>query len=336
MRARYKGIIYVALAASVSLTGCGGKNSSRTDYKVRVAEADKVSYETIDVQKGDISPELQFSVSASVMETVSYYPTKDDMTIKSFNYKAGDIVHAGDTLIEFENEDLDDKIRQYEDDLGKSQLLLDHLNRTRELDENSYITDRDIEQAEDAVMINSAYLQELQAQKEAYNVVAKGRGIVTTVSNMVEYGNVNSNDQLFNVVYGDGCFYAYLEDEVGLKIGDVVQAAYGVDSYDLKLFEISEADASQGDKKKYEFEYMAVDDEIPPYSSMDVTIKLPAMKNVIYIPKEYVYEVDKNMYVMVLGADGYGYQREIKVSTILDGKAIVTEGLDENERIMVK
>lgn len=334
MKVGRKTIFCAALLTSLCLAGCD-KKSSKTNYKIEIEPYDKVTYETVDVMRGDVSQELNFTLSASVMESVTYYPPKDDMKIKSFNYMEGDIVNEGDLLLEYDNDSLNDKIRECQATLESSQLLVDHYTKLIELGDET-CTQRDIDKSNDQITVSAAYLEELNAQKEMYNISAKSRGIISSVSNMVDYGTVSSNDQLFTVVYGDGMYYVYMDKDCGLKEGLEIEGKYAVRSYRLKLVDIEPGEGNQADKNKYIFEYQAVNNEIPPYSTLEVCVNLEPIKNVIYVPEKNVYKVGEEYFVIVEDENGLGVQRKVSVSDIVNGVAIISEGLSENERIMIK
>ena len=102
------------------------------------------------------------------------------------------------------------------------------------------------------------------------------------------------------------------------------------------MVDIEPGEGNQADKNKYIFEYQAVNNEIPPYSSLEVCVNLEPIKNVIYVPEKNVYKVGEEYFVIVEDENGLGVQRKVSVSDIVNGVAIISEGLSENERIMIK
>jgi len=237
----------------------------------------------------------------------------------------------------FDIDDMDNEIAKYEAELAENQLLLDHCKKMIALKSKMYDEDS-VKSVEQDISVCSGYLEELKKKKESYSIKAEGHGVIGLVSNALSYGHVDSSDTLLSISYGSGCFYADTDDPFAFEIGKIYTGVNGAAEYKMKLVSIVEPkDNPDSDKRRLTFEYQTVDGEIPIFDSMDMVIEKNILKNVTYVTEDAVlHGEDGNDYLSVVGEDGFGYQRAIKVDSYVDGYAIISEGVESGERVIIQ
>ena len=311
---------------SLGLTGCGTKREEHA-YEVSLEPYEKITHDTVDVMEGDLCPSVELRLTASEQKIVYYHSAKDDMTVKSYNVERGDVVSAGQVLVTFDNEDMDAKIAEYETRLAENRLLLEHCKKMIKLGSEQY-SEKDIKLIQNEISVCSGYLQEYKARKESYSISAEGNGVVSSVSSVLAYGHVDTQDELFSITYGDGCYYAETSDSYPFEVGKNYMATYGNAEYEMKLVSVTEPeDNPDRNQRKLLFEYQSREGEIPLPTSLDMVVKKTELKNVIYVPQEAVINVADEDYVSVMGEGGFGYQRKVQVENYVEGYAIISEGL---------
>lgn len=325
----------LCVIAGLLMTGCGSKEEL-SKYEVTMESYVKMTYDTVDVMSGDLTPAVDLDLSAVEQKTVDYHPAMDNMTVKTFNAERGDVVEQGQVLITFENEDLDERIAEYEAEVAEYQVLLSHIRKMIDIGSKEY-TEDDIKMVQADLSVSNGYLEELKNKKEGYSIKAEGHGVIATVSNMLSYGFVGTTDSLISISYGDGCYYAETTDPFAFEVGKIYEAYSGSGTYKMKLVSILEPkDNPDSDKRKLMFEYQSVKGEIPIFDSLDMTIQKNVLKNVTYVPEEAVMHNDDGDFVSVVGEGGFGYKREVKVSSYIDGYAIIDEGVEMGEKVIIQ
>lgn len=332
---RAKKIAIMLLVGGLSLTGCG-KEVEQHSYEVTLEPYEKITHETVDVQEGDLRPTVELHLTACEQNVVYYHSAKDGMKVKSYNVERGDAVSAGQVLVTFDDEDLDSVIASYETQLSENQLLLDHCKCMIKMGSQQY-SEKDIKLIQNNISVCSGYLQEAKAKKESYTIVAEGRGVISNVSSVLAYGHVDTQDELFAIIYGDGSYYAETDDPFDFEVGKVYRADYGQAQYDMKLVSIIEPkDNPDSNQRKLMFEYETKNNEIPIQAALSMEVQKAELKNVMYIPQEAVFNCEDGDYVSVMGEDGFGYQRLIKVASYVEGYAIISDGLSVGEKVVIR
>lgn len=328
-------ITLIAFAA-LCLTGCGKDKSSR-DYEVTIDSYEKVTAECYEVTCADMVPNVSLHLMNSSATKVPYHCAKPEMKVESCNIQRGDVVKKGQVLVTFQNDEIDEKIKQYQQQLEEDQLMLEHYQRLMKMD-SGMCTDEDIKMIKNDITVDQAYLSELKSAKELYMIRAEGDGVVTSVSNILKFGEVSSTDELFSVFYSDGTYYAETDDPFPCKPGQIFTAESEEQSYQFKVTKVLEAAENEsGNGRRIEFEYVSENGEVPTTTEILIDVKLEELKGVIFIPEDTVVtDDDEHTYVRVLNEEGYGCKREVQVSSYVDGYAIISSGLQAGEKVVVQ
>ena len=328
---RKKGLISLLFIMPFCLLGCGKKASSE-EATVYINEYKKMEYETVAVERGDITPTLTLQVESDTFERKNYYPPMDEMEVDKVYVKEGDMVEAGDVMITFKSGDISEQIKSYQDRVKENQLLIDHYTNLMTIDSTLDYT-ADIEMLKEDMGVYNLYIQELNAKLESYNVVASGTGTVTMVSDLLAYGTVNMSDNILTIIYGTGDYYATTTEDFDFQVGEVYIATYALAQYNLELVDVEELEKDGSKEKRLHFT-MAMEG-ITGVEKMNMVIEKPVMNNVLYLPKEAIFDVDDVHYVYVLDENGYREAIEIEVGQNVDGLVIVEKGLNEGDKVVI-
>ena len=95
---KYVGRLTLAAAiTSILFSGCGAaqKELAQTDR----ASYEKISYQTVTVQSGSLTPQTTISLRAQGYTRFSYGATNTELTLEKVNVAVGDHVKKGDILV---------------------------------------------------------------------------------------------------------------------------------------------------------------------------------------------------------------------------------------------
>lgn len=327
----YKGLMSVLFV--LMLTGCGSRGRIEK-ARVTVGEYEKVAYEVVEVERGDITPVLSLRLTADSFQTKSYYPLYDEMEVDSVSVSVGDEIKPGDILISFKSGNVDAQIEQYQSQVEQNNLLIEHYTKLSQLD-SSVDYSEDLKRLEEDTRVANLYIQELQARLDSYNICAEDYGSVYLLSDMLDYGVVGTSNNLITVIYRNNRFTTETTDDYAFEVGQTYVATYGVAEYELILTDIEESgkDVNGNVVRKLIFEGK----EGTNFSSRDkltLTVNKPAMEDVIYVPKNCVFEIDEEYYVYLLDENGFREAVNVEIGDAMDEYMVIQSGLNEGDRVV--
>ena len=329
MKKSLVGIIICSLGCSMLLTGCGNsKEEERAN--VRISEYEKITYETVSVERGDIVPTLTLEVTSDTFQRKNYFPRQDEMEVDQIYVTEGDMVTEGQTLVSFKAGDISEQITGYENQRTEDQLLIDHYTRLMEIDENADYTE-EIKTLKQDIEVCSLYIQELNAKLSSYSIIAEGQGTVIMVSDLLDYGVVNSGDNVLTVIYGTGEYYATTTDNYDFKVDEIYEATYANSTYSLRLVSIEKIEGEEGRKLNFA---MAVDG-VTGVEKMAMVLEKPALKDVLYVPEDCVFFVEEKAYVYTLDDNGFREAVSVTVGQTIEGMTVIESGLNEGEKVVI-
>ena len=330
-----KKLMPVLLLAVVALTGCGQKKEVEKAH-VSVENYEKIEHDVVQVEKGDLTPQIKVEVKAETFLRRSYMPVYDDMEVDKVNVAVGDHVKEGDELITFKSSELDEEIAAYQEQLGEQQLLLEHYTKLSEIDsETDYETD--IENLQDSIAVCSLYIQELQAKQKSYSVIAEADGTVQSVANGLEYSTVSTNNNLITVVYGNDCFSATTSEDFNFIEGERYVGVYGAASFDLILQSVEEVGTEADGRIKKKLSFVAAEGvDVGSRETMVITFNKPQIKNALYIPTSCIYEFNEKFYIYIVDADGFLSIKEVECGDEVGTYTIILSGVSEGEWVVTQ
>lgn len=316
------------------LSGCAGKTQT-DDLVITIPEYEKITYTTEPVVHGDIAPVLDLRLKSEQFERKEYYPDHDEMEVDQVFVHVGDVVQNGDTLVTFSSEDITEERRQYENRVEEDALLIDHytkLDAINQTDEHQ----ESIEQLKKDQEIAGLYIKDLDARLEAYTIKAEGSGIVSSLSDMLDYGTVYAGDAVVTILYGSDNYTTTTEDDYAFEVGQTFTATFGVGSYEVRLtaIDVLASDTDAGMKRQLTF--TLVDSAKRPSSdSLNLEIEKNVLKNVLYVPEDAIVYVGNENYVYVLDEDGFRHGIQVQTGVTIDGYTVIEDGLKEGDKVVI-
>ena len=316
------------------LSGCAGKTQT-DDLVITIPEYEKITYTTEPVVHGDIAPVLDLRLKSEQFERKEYYPDHDEMEVDQVFVHVGDVVQNGDTLVTFSSEDITEERRQYENRVEEDALLIDHytkLDAINQTDEHQ----ESIEQLKKDQEIAGLYIKDLDARLEAYTIKAEGSGIVSSLSDMLDYGTVYAGDAVVTILYGSDNYTTTTEDGYAFEVGQTFTATFGVGSYEVRLtaIDVLASDTDAGMKRQLTF--TLVDSAKRPSSdSLNLEIEKNVLKNVLYVPEDAIVYVGNDNYVYVLDEDGFRHGIQVQTGATIDGYTVIEDGLKEGDKVVI-
>ena len=316
------------------LSGCAGKTQT-DDLVITIPEYEKITYTTEPVVHGDIAPVLDLRLKSEQFERKEYYPDHDEMEVDQVFVHVGDVVQNGDTLVTFSSEDITEERRQYENPVEEDALLIDHytkLDAINQTDEHQ----ESIEQLKKDQEIAGLYIKDLDARLEAYTIKAEGSGIVSSLSDMLDYGTVYAGDAVVTILYGSDNYTTTTEDDYAFEVGQTFTATFGVGSYEVRLtaIDVLASDTDAGMKRQLTF--TLVDSAKRPSSdSLNLEIEKNVLKNVLYVPEDAIVYVGNDNYVYVLDEDGFRHGVQVQTGATIDGYTVIEDGLKEGDKVVI-
>ncbi|MBQ9934640.1 MAG: hypothetical protein IJO70_02235 [Lachnospiraceae bacterium] len=329
MKKSLVGIIICSLGCSLLLTGCG-KSNDQERANIRISEYEKITYETVSVERGDIVPTLTLEVTSDTFQRKNYFPRQDEMEVDQIYVTEGDMVSEGQTLVSFKAGDISEQITSYENQRTEDQLLIDHYTKLMEIDSEQDYTEA-IKALKQDMEVCSLYIQELNAKLESYSIKAEGNGTVIMVSDLLDYGVVNSGDNVLTLIYGTGEYYATTTDDYDFKVDEIYEATYANSTYSLRLVSIEELEGEEGRKLNFT---MAVDG-VTGVEKMAMVLNKPALKDVLYVPEDCVFYVEESAYVYTLDENGFREAISVTVGQTIEGMTVIETGLDQGEKVVI-
>lgn len=331
-----KKLIPLLATAALLFTGCGNGEKIH-ETKVNVPEYEKIIYDSVEACRGDITPVLTLKLSAVSYEKKSYYPLYDDMEVESVNVAVGDKVKKGDVLITFKSGDIASQIKEYQNQVEQNNLLIDHYTRLSQLDASVDYSADLARLAEDTKVAN-LYIQELQAKLSFYSICAEDDGSVYILSDLLDYGTVGTSNNLITLIYGNGQFEAETTDDFDFQVGETYIATYGVAEYELELISVEEKgeDVNGETVRTLRFQAAAENTDFSNRDKLTMTLEKPTLTDVVYVPKECVFDVDDEYYVYLLDDDGFRDAVRVTIGSTVDGYTVIESGLNEGDRVVIQ
>lgn len=332
-----KKIVLIVASMSMLLTGCGSNKKEKGPKCVRLPEYDKQLYDTVEITRGDVTPEFTFDLVAPKYERKSYKTLYDEMEVEQLHVAVGDHVKKGDILISFKSGKIGEEIEEYKKQLGEQQLLLEHLNKLSGIASDEDYS-KEIAQLKDSIQVTNLYINELQARLEAYNFKADADGTVFSINDIVYYGIIDTTcSNVISVSYGNDQFYGETSNDYDFQVGQHFTAYYGVAPYEMVLESIEEKGKDSNGNVIKGLTFVGADGVDFGYRDrLSLVVQLDTLKNVMFLPNECVIKKEDSSFVYVL--DENGYRRAVEVEcgpTILDNTVILS-GLQDGERVVIK
>lgn len=327
-------VVVLAVAAGVLMKsgnsgqGRGGMGGQSQDVSVV-----RAAYPT----RGDLS--LTVSLTGTVeSDDVVYSYAKASGDVTAVHAKAGDVVEAGEVLLEIDTEQVEDAKNSMDSAEVNMNEAQSTLTRMKILYDGGDLSAQDYEQYQNQarsaqLSYESAELNYIR-QLEYSSVKAPISGTIESFDVEV-YDRVATNDQLF-VIAGDGenriTFYVTQRMVNNLQVGDAIEVVKNSTSYEGWISEISTmVDDSNGlFKIKANMENTG---EIATGSVVKLNVATEHTEDAMLVPVDAIYYSNSEAYVYT-ESDGYAHMTYVEVGLYDDEYAEILSGLSEDDVVV--
>lgn len=326
--------ILILIVLCMSLSGCTRAQGAQM-IPVPRDIYQREDYQSVEVKKGDLKPVLSLSLIPSEVESVNESVNLNDLHVKEIFVSLGQQVNAGDPLISFNSEDIEKEIRSLESTVEEKELQLNHYLRlyTEDFDKHDEKYSVKIEELKDELEIARSYLNEEQERYQSNQLYASKGGVISYISRNVLGGYAKPGDTLVTIESGGDVFYAIVDSQEPLNVGDSFTATQGNMEIPVEITEIvSESDKSN----RVIFKPIVSGDISFGNARMDVEISKTEYHDALYIPRKAVNSSGDDFFVYVVKENGFLDIRPIKIGEEVDDMVIVKEGLAESERVTIR
>lgn len=329
------------------LAGCSGQE----EYEIVPVPKDiyqKMTYETVTVQKGDMVPILTINLTQNAYEQISYSLEISDLKVKEVNVAPGDAVTEGQVLVVFESEELEKELEKKRDEVETKRFLLEHTKNLRAIEDDGTDSKENLDRMakydsegrigsipslEDDIKVAEIFLAEAQKKLDACTVKAKKDGVITYVNQGLKSGVCSQGATILTEASGDLHFYAEVKDDYPINVGDKFTAESASMSCTLMVTKI------EGDERSRTlyFDPADIGSTYITDEKFVITITKEQMNDVVYVDEKTInVNKDNKKYVYVLNEDGFRDVVYVESNMIVNGMAIIEDGLEGGEEVVVK
>ena len=197
---KYIGRLTLATAiTSILFSGCGAAQKELA--QTHRASYEKISYQTVTVQSGSLTPQTTISLSAQGYTRFSYGATNTELTLEKVNVAVGDHVKKGDILVAFKSGEIQKKIEDYSGQISQNKLLAEHYRAIMKIDDTQDYSS-DIAQLDKDTEVAQLYLDEAEEKLSRYQITASEDGTITAMNNSLLAGVFESGSNLITEISG--------------------------------------------------------------------------------------------------------------------------------------
>lgn len=320
--------MWIFAGMGLFLNGCMSKGQAVVIIEQEPYE--KISYQTVQVEKGDLNPSVTLTLNVEGFEQIQYSATNPELELDKVYVSVGDRVEKGDTLVSFKSDSLQKTIEDYEDEKKQNQLLVEHYQKLMSVD--AYADYRsDISLLQEDIVVADLYIEEAKKKLEDYQIVAKESGTITKISESLRDGYFVPGRDLLTQVCGNGNYSTSTKSTDAFTVGETYTAVAGVASYELRLTDITD--------QVLTFEPISDMSSLSEADELTLTVEKPQLKDVIYVDADAVWivggeeDVPETYYVFRVKENGYREAVSVTVGDRVNEYIVITQGVSEGEKV---
>ncbi len=313
------------------LSGCSHQETEQIK-EIKKTPYQRISYETVTVQRGDIEPILNLTLEPEIVETIDYTVNEEDLELDEILVDVGDQVHKGQQLVTFEAEEIRKSIEKYQNEVEEKRLLLEHYVHLADVERKK---DHEFEVAKlaDDVELAKLSLQEQVERLQKCSIYAEKDGTISYISKILMDGYVTPTVCMLTEVCGKGNYISETGDDYQFNIGDVYPATNGTTECEMKITDITDTDTAT---RQIVFEPTSDYIDTSDQSAYTITIQKPILKDIVYVRSIAVQEKDGKEFVYVVTEDGFLEAVYVQTGLEADGQIEIKSGLSGGEEVALK
>lgn len=323
-------VIIFTMLLSLVLSGCSQGVGDLVVITHKPYE--KELYKSTTVQKGTLTPELNFTLSMTKIKRIQYSVTDAELELDRIAVSIGDKVKKGDLLVSFISEELENTLTEYKEKKEQNNLLIKHYENLQKADKGAdYRKDlKDLKREQEVIQL---YIEETQKKIEKNRIYAKRAGTITNVSSKLKEGTFRAGASLVTEIYGSGVYKAEVDGSVELKKGENIQASDGNFTCELKVTEVKKQDSG---KNTLFFQPISDMSEVSEEAKLTVHWKKKPLADCVYVEKKAVSSQDGRHFVRLMDDNGYCETAEVSLGQEEGEFIVITDGLSGGEKVRLE
>lgn len=315
-------IILGVIVAAVLLTGCG--TQKREPVSIEKIPYERMNYQTVEVQRGDLNPEVTVTLKAEEYELLIYSMADPQLELDKVCVSVGDKVQEGDLLVAFKSGEIEEKMAGYEEEIAQMKLMIEHYSNLMRIDPELDYSE-DLRQMNEDLYVKQLYLEEEQAKLEGYQIRAKRSGTIKEIDEYLKSGYYQPGNDLITEACGTEDYTAETDAPELFSQGESYTAYCGAVGYEVRLKEI------KGNVLTFE----AVSDmsSVLEGDTPTITVYGEPLHDVLYVDKNAVHQMENASFVYVLGEDDYRSVVWVRTGARSGNDWVIEEGLSEGEKV---
>lgn len=301
-----------------------------------IKEPDKVTYETIEAQKGTIEKTIRCTGAfVSVSQKDLFYKDRGGR-LKETYVNLGDDVKKGDLIAELETDTILNDIQLQEIALKRAQIVYDNAKIRIEIEGGSKT---ELEMAQLDLDANQIKLSSLKKELERTRLVSQidGKVVYLTDIKLGEY--INAHQTVARVADPTQLQLRYSGDKVSdFRLGMNASININDNEYTGEVVMTPSdmpVDADEVTKKSIQFKVEKLPEDVTIGSSASISLILEKHEDVIVLPKQVVNNFVGRKFVNVLKND-IREERDIELGIQSDTEVEVVKGLEIGELIIIR
>ena len=301
-------------------------------------EPKDVTYSTVEVKKGDIVSSVQGVGRFESVKRVDVYFTAGGGRIKVIKTKIGDMVKAGDLLIELDvgglNIDINVAELQFKQLMNSYASLKKAMARAKD---KTQLTNMELD-----IKIAGIRIKQMKTQRESAKLTAPIGGRVTYVTDVTQGSYVDAYSTLVSIQDQSEKMLTYIDDmnRAQFQIGTKVTVTLTTDSSKTQ----GEVVSTPFDRDKYNKEildkmlFIKVPDEFLKKAQIGeearLLLILSERKGVLVLPRNVILTYLQRKFVNVL-ENGIKVEKDIETGLETPTEVEIIKGLTEGEKIII-
>ncbi len=336
----FRKIKCITAGLSCCLLSCSLLSSCQSAGEAALVEAAEpfsyvVTPRTTQVIRGDLVTEFSSRLDLLGLERTSYTFSYEEMN-KLWDYNAeldalkvsvGDKVSAGDVLVSFHSEVLDQMIAENEEKIRSAQLEIDHYRRLAAIDKEKDYSG-EIARLNREIEVERLYILDARDTYDDLNIVADRDGYISYINPTFMEGYFKAKDTLIVIDSSDGLYYLEKTDEYTFHSGEEVTAHLQDVEYPLVVI-----DTPEGKTDDYVYFQRTVDADTMPEKSLMLEFELPPLKDVVYVNRQAVYDKSGTYFVYQVDDKDIPHAVIVERGDKVGNYQIITSGLAGGENV---
>lgn len=335
----------MSLVGVLGFSGCGENNSS-VDLKPSIEEYEAKFFVPYEVQEEWIETVVYLDLHCNSYGYEKYYPYRDGLVVDNVNVSQGTVFHKGDILLSYKTEEIEKKLKAYEEEIETNQMMYDHYLKLNEIEPSESLR-ATLDQLKRSIDADRMHVEELRNRITEQSIIAKENGIVNLIEKDLKNRVVTQKTELFTVTYSDGIYIADTRDVYDLEEGEIYESPFGLTTLKFVYKGMEEFDPAEvyegyigsedGEEElmyRYTFEYYPEESPICTKWNPSIIVKKVEMGNQLCIPEYYIERRKEGDLVYILNEDGNIRAQWIEIETVVDSKAIIKSGLTKGDKVI--